>query len=531
MAALFSCGLGTNLMWCNFIGHSNGFLSSALEFSHLVNVRVFWLAGISLACVLLAILPGKVRHLDKQLKSTVPLLAASATGFFALAYSQFLFDPQVLTVVGLTVAGSTYAWTSAKYNLLMVRVLGVKGTLWGTFGALSIMLFASALTPLIPDNGVLVAIAMALPVMSAIIFEVTRRVLLANRINETGEGANEGDGAGIGQQREEKAGIAECMVPAKRVFGVRARPKTLSENPLDKGASYTFMVAVALMLATIRSLGAYGVWQGTEIATTASFAFSLPSVALMVCLLAVFAYFTIGKMEGHSIGVRFIPPIIVIFAGIFIAIVQIGSTGFSSQIYNYSLLEADVCSHLLFWCVVGASMERLAVPSFRVIGIAGTIYGSASVAWVVLLGNTNLVDYSFVAIITYGLLAIALIGIWMLLKQSERSAAKATLDPWGGITPGKGSLVPSENATDMIAAKCEAISEEYRLSTREKEIIFLLAQGRTRRFICEELVLSDNTIKTHLTHIYAKMGISSRQQMFNLLWEHPGHPGQPGQSA
>ncbi len=45
----------------------------------------------------------------------------------------------------------------------------------------------------------------------------------------------------------------------------------------------------------------------------------------------------------------------------------------------------------------------------------------------------------------------------------------------------------------------------------------LLAQGRSRAYISEELVVSEGTVKTHISHIYAKLGVHGRQEMFDLL--------------
>ena len=45
----------------------------------------------------------------------------------------------------------------------------------------------------------------------------------------------------------------------------------------------------------------------------------------------------------------------------------------------------------------------------------------------------------------------------------------------------------------------------------------MLAQGRSRSYISEDLVLSEGTIKTHISHIYTKLGVDNRQQMFDLL--------------
>lgn len=46
----------------------------------------------------------------------------------------------------------------------------------------------------------------------------------------------------------------------------------------------------------------------------------------------------------------------------------------------------------------------------------------------------------------------------------------------------------------------------------------LLAQGRTCSFIQDELVLAESTIKTHMSHIYAKMEVSGRQGMMDLVF-------------
>lgn len=62
------------------------------------------------------------------------------------------------------------------------------------------------------------------------------------------------------------------------------------------------------------------------------------------------------------------------------------------------------------------------------------------------------------------------------------------------------------------------LAGRYALSPRETEVFVLLAQGRTRAFIQDELVLSGSTVKTHVSHIYAKMGVHDRQEMMDLIW-------------
>lgn len=50
------------------------------------------------------------------------------------------------------------------------------------------------------------------------------------------------------------------------------------------------------------------------------------------------------------------------------------------------------------------------------------------------------------------------------------------------------------------------------LSPREREILQLLAAGRTQRQIATALVLSPKTVSTHIQHLLAKLGVHSRAQ-------------------
>ena len=51
------------------------------------------------------------------------------------------------------------------------------------------------------------------------------------------------------------------------------------------------------------------------------------------------------------------------------------------------------------------------------------------------------------------------------------------------------------------------------LTERELEVIRLVAQGRTNREIADEFVLSEKTVKTHVSHILAKLELKDRTQL------------------
>lgn len=48
------------------------------------------------------------------------------------------------------------------------------------------------------------------------------------------------------------------------------------------------------------------------------------------------------------------------------------------------------------------------------------------------------------------------------------------------------------------------------LTLRESEVLGLVAEGRSNREIGQQLFLSEATVKSHLVHIFTKLGVSSR---------------------
>ena len=53
---------------------------------------------------------------------------------------------------------------------------------------------------------------------------------------------------------------------------------------------------------------------------------------------------------------------------------------------------------------------------------------------------------------------------------------------------------------------------ESPLSSREKEVLKLIAGGRTNKEIAQELVISEHTARNHVVHILDKLGLSRRSE-------------------
>lgn len=67
---------------------------------------------------------------------------------------------------------------------------------------------------------------------------------------------------------------------------------------------------------------------------------------------------------------------------------------------------------------------------------------------------------------------------------------------------------------------CDHVSGLYSLSRREKEVFYLVAKGRNAEYIQNELFISIHTVKTHMSHIYRKLGVHSSQELISLIEEY-----------
>jgi DNA-binding NarL/FixJ family response regulator len=63
-----------------------------------------------------------------------------------------------------------------------------------------------------------------------------------------------------------------------------------------------------------------------------------------------------------------------------------------------------------------------------------------------------------------------------------------------------------------VVQPAEEAGAAHPLTTKELEVLGLLAKGLSNRDIAGTLVVSPATVKSHLAHIYEKLGVSSRQE-------------------
>ncbi|MDX3800787.1 response regulator transcription factor [Streptomyces sp. AK04-3B] len=75
---------------------------------------------------------------------------------------------------------------------------------------------------------------------------------------------------------------------------------------------------------------------------------------------------------------------------------------------------------------------------------------------------------------------------------------------------GRTVLSPAVATRLVSAVRAPRSPGEEPLSAREREVLALVARGASNREIARDLFISEATVKTHLTHLYAKLGVNDR---------------------
>lgn len=161
------------------------------------------------------------------------------------------------------------------------------------------------------------------------------------------------------------------------------------------------------------------------------------------------------------------------------------------SISNYLSLVALAAKHeISAWAMV--SSGRIFIPVGLGVGI-GTGY------LIVGLLNNPIILYYIMFVVAL-ILAIASSFFSFVVNPVENQ--ELDIDPLGA---------------DQYERQCQKIIEKYGLSKREAEMLPLLGRGRNAQYIADAFVVSASTVKTHIYHIYQKLGIKSQQELMDAL--------------
>lgn len=187
------------------------------------------------------------------------------------------------------------------------------------------------------------------------------------------------------------------------------------------------------------------------------------------------------------------------------------SAGYTMQSIIIMLIVANLCYRYGASAIWLFGIERGIRQIFMMLG-RGVTDGAHALN---LLGGNGEVFISIVS-------AIAVVAATMILmSEGELSSS------WGVkmVRRSDGQNEPNEKAPEVsiaerkheLASRVAATARAYKLSAREEEVLLLLAQRKTVGIIERELFIANGTAKAHVRHIYQKLDIHTRQELFDML--------------
>ena len=160
---------------------------------------------------------------------------------------------------------------------------------------------------------------------------------------------------------------------------------------------------------------------------------------------------------------------------------------------------------------------RFEIPSLRLFAIARASSEAALLAGILVrraLWQTDLLaDPTTLA--GFALAGIVLVLVCVVIWMSEKSVN----GDWGASGLSLADRLHVPGPRERFMSRCDDLAAQYDLTARETEIMGLIAQRKSRAEIEQELFLSQNTVKTHVRHLYAKLGVHSKTDVIALFEE------------
>lgn len=159
--------------------------------------------------------------------------------------------------------------------------------------------------------------------------------------------------------------------------------------------------------------------------------------------------------------------------------------------------------------------------AFALASAAGLASGSASSP-----SETWFIPTSIIAVYAAYLILPPIIGNARLIDSSREGRELGSLeggfenvavaDDQDGMSAAAEHAAPAMDDT-FFKQKAEEIGDAFRLSPREREILGYIGRGHSSVYIAKTLVISENTVYTHVRNIYRKTGADSREELLEMF--------------
>lgn len=300
------------------------------------------------------------------------------------------------------------------------------------------------------------------------------------------------------------SGVAVLGIPAQQREEGRALPVARRANKPPLRALFPFAFVVGLFVYELP----VGFVTGTASVATAEASgevlFQIYGIYTLVIALVAALDFALAHHKRYStLLYRFVVPIISI------GLILLALARAQDQVFASAMVLAGT---ILFEMFIMTSFARISLASnespWRIFGFGGAIVqGSLLGAFFLGLFLASAAGTGLTVI------ALGLVFVFILTGSFDIPGKNLAL-----VGEGEGVDESSHSVTSYDERIAE-FSQVHGLSAREAEVLALIARGRSVQAVADELFVAHSTVKTHVGHIYEKVGVSNRQDLLKLLDE------------
>lgn len=305
--------------------------------------------------------------------------------------------------------------------------------------------------------------------------------------------------------------LALCAAPVTKLLAATAVSQPAAELSITHPASFLPLTSTLYVFQFIAYM-AFGVaLRFGEVNGSPSFSVVL-SIAALVILLVV----ALLRRQGTpALDMLCNLVVLTLLAGLMLAAIH--SAG-SPTVANTVLMVGNSLYSVLIVCLLVALAQRNPTNALSIFGWANGI-GSLGTTLGALMGTTGnaLLATSHAPAVPYLIVGFAILLVGYVLFWLRNYSFSAQI---AAVEEAPVSIAePPLSSEDAFNARCHAIAQLHDLTPREEETFSMLARGRNREYIQNALQVSRNTVKAHVKHVYAKLGIHSHQELLDLVEE------------
>lgn len=294
-------------------------------------------------------------------------------------------------------------------------------------------------------------------------------------------------------------GCGTCLIAATRTLAHVEGRHTSTEWKLpvtERAGFIAFVILFPVLNAVGRALSPLGFWGDVSIVG----ADALPSILPACVLFAAVVAAVLHHCDDGGMFPRMAAALLILLGALLLADKStLESFAVPEAVIHSLSLSVELLSHFLFWLAGVMAARTLEWPPLRSTAMAELVMSSAAIPFSLTLQSVSSLGRFIVITALYGAVAVLMAVVWRTWQAGHEATATSP-------------------ANDLAEA-CALIAAERNLSPREAEVLALLAEGHSRTFIMEKLVISDATVKSHTNHIYQKLGVHSKQDLITLVRE------------